>query len=250
MKEENKNVVIMNFSDAYKMEVFAHNPDFNIIDCSDIHGTDCFCSYMAEKIICSRIKTLHPQGIHFIDSGDYHYVSKFWTDKIKQPFTLVLIDHHTDMQPSGIQGLLTCGNWVNAVIAQNTFLRQVIIIGAPGGHSEMLPQPLMQKTKIVSPDDFRRVLRGEIGLDIATPVYVSIDKDVLGAKSAATNWDQGQMSLSELCRFLTIMYSSSDIIGTDVCGEFSTLQSISAERAAACLDSHANETILYTISAC
>ena len=30
------------------------------------------------------------------------------------------------------------------------------------------------------------------------PVYISIDKDVLNPASAATNWDQGSLSLWEL----------------------------------------------------
>ena len=57
-------------------------------------------------------------GIHFIDSGDYHYISKIMTDFIKEPFTLVLIDHHTDMQDASLGGdILSCGNWAKKGIA-------------------------------------------------------------------------------------------------------------------------------------
>ena len=37
-------------------------------------------------------------GIHFLDSGNYHYVTGIMTEQIKQGFSLILFDHHTDMQ--------------------------------------------------------------------------------------------------------------------------------------------------------
>ena len=39
------------------------------------------------------------EGIHFLDSGNYHYVSKIWMEKIEEEFELLVLDHHTDMQP-------------------------------------------------------------------------------------------------------------------------------------------------------
>ena len=39
-----------------------------------------------EKSIEDKIKDLSPEGIHFIDSGNFHYVSEFWIEKIKQSF--------------------------------------------------------------------------------------------------------------------------------------------------------------------
>lgn len=34
-------------------------------------------------------------GIHFLDSGNYHYVTKLWLDQVKEPFDLLVLDHHT-----------------------------------------------------------------------------------------------------------------------------------------------------------
>ena len=34
------------------------------------------------------------EGIHFIDSGNYHYLTKLWTDKLRVPFSLIVFDHH------------------------------------------------------------------------------------------------------------------------------------------------------------
>ncbi len=54
------------------------------------------------RILKERIATFQPEEIHFIDSGNHHYMSKLWTDKITSPFSLVVFDHHPDMQPSFI----------------------------------------------------------------------------------------------------------------------------------------------------
>lgn len=57
-------------------------------------------------------------------------MSKFWTDRIREDFVLILFDHHTDMQPSRFGELLSCGSWVKDVMDENPFVRKVVIIGA------------------------------------------------------------------------------------------------------------------------
>ena len=41
------------------------------------------------------------KGITFIGSGNYHYVSHLLLEEINKPFTLILFDHHTDMNLQG-----------------------------------------------------------------------------------------------------------------------------------------------------
>ena len=53
------------------------------------------------------------EGVHFIDSGNYHYLTKFWTDKLETPFSLIVFDHHPDMQPPLFDNILSCGSWVH-----------------------------------------------------------------------------------------------------------------------------------------
>ena len=50
------------------------------------------------------------------------------------------------------------------------------------------------------------------------PLYISIDKDVLRAEDADTNWDQGGMRLDRLTECLRIISRSRRIIGCDICG--------------------------------
>ncbi len=92
----------MNFTHVYEQESFTKNKKFVWIDCTDITGTDCYCDKDAMRILKERIATFPPEGIHFIDSGNHHYMSKLWTDKITSPFSLVVFDHHPDMLPSFI----------------------------------------------------------------------------------------------------------------------------------------------------
>ena len=39
--------------------------------------------------------------IHFIDNGNYHYMSAITLEMVKEPFSLVVFDHHPDMQLLG-----------------------------------------------------------------------------------------------------------------------------------------------------
>lgn len=247
-KIEKAPVVVMNFSGAYQLEPFAHSHDFLHIDCTDLHGTDCVLTHESARIINQRIRLLGPRGIHFIDSGDYHYMTKLWTDKIKEPFTLVLVDHHTDMQLPQVRYALTCGDWVDAVIRENRHLKKVIIIGPHREAYKDVPLPYLNKVSTVSPADFRLLLKGKVPLQETGPIYLSIDKDVLDPSSAVTNWDQGHMTLAELHRLVTLLMDTKQMIGIDVCGEFATMHSLFEAEKAATIDSLANETILDAVN--
>ena len=86
------------------------------IELSDIRGTDMYCTGEAANEIRERLKDYGPQGIHFLDSGNYHYVTLFFTEKIRIPFSLVLFDHHTDMQEPLFPQLLSCGSWAGEIL--------------------------------------------------------------------------------------------------------------------------------------
>jgi hypothetical protein len=52
-------------------------------------------------------------------------------------------------------------------------------------------------------------------------VYITIDKDVLRADDAVTNWDQGQLSLDGLERLVRVVAGKARLIGADVVGDWS-----------------------------
>ena len=97
--KDSRILVIMNFSGVYEAEGFYKNHGYVWVDCKDIKGTNCYCDEEGENAIREAIRELGPEGIHFLDSGNYHYVSKIWLEKIAEEFELLVLDHHTDMQP-------------------------------------------------------------------------------------------------------------------------------------------------------
>ena len=123
---KNRNMVF-DFTQCYPKR---KEPGLEWHDCSAIGGSRLYCSRDAGKKIKALIAPAGVSGIHFIDSGDYHYISKIMTDFIKEPFTLVLIDHHTDMQDASLGGdILSCGNWAKKVLQENSYLQKLVLIG-------------------------------------------------------------------------------------------------------------------------
>lgn len=123
------NNYILDFTHVYCDEDMKNNSQFHWIDCSDINGCDLYCSDEAAAEIQKRIMPYGTKGIHFIDSGNFHYITKITTDQIKQPFSLVVFDHHTDMQQPLVNEMMSCGDWAGLVLDQNPNLKQLILIG-------------------------------------------------------------------------------------------------------------------------
>ena len=70
-------------------------------------------------------------------------MTKLWTDRIEEPFVLVVFDHHPDMQPSLFEHILSCGSWVKDILDSNVNCKKVIIVGA----SEQLVQSVSPEYK-------------------------------------------------------------------------------------------------------
>ena len=265
VKNEN---LILDFTHVYCDEYIKDIDRFRYIDCSDIEETDMYCSKEANKRIWEKIKPYGIQGIHYIDSGNYHYISKIITDHIDEPFGLVMYDHHTDMQIPMVPGMMSCGDWAGQALSQNKNLRQLVIVGPPEKDINQTLESYkcehnVQETKCDGPYDISRdissgrllifsaedlhggLLENKLKL-IRTdlPLYISIDKDVLGTEDCETNWSQGNMSIGGLERLLGVFLGGqgeernsdaccnderyagdirhSRILGVDICGEIQT----------------------------
>ena len=182
------------------------------VDMTDISGTNCYCDDEAAGAIRERLFPTERPGIHFIDSGNYHYLSYFFMERMAEDFCLVLVDNHTDMQPPGFGRILSCGGWVRYAMEELFHLKRVYLIGVGQEH----------KVEAGDPDD--RVVYvehkdlSELKDSIDLPIYISIDKDALSHEYAATDWDQGQMELGELTEVLKVI-EGNRILGVDICGE-------------------------------
>ena len=247
VKNEN---LILDFTHVYCDEYIKDIDRFRYMDCSDIEETDMYCSKEAYKRIWEKIKPYGIQGIHYIDSGNYHYISKIITDHIDEPFGLVMYDHHTDMQIPMVPGMMSCGDWAGQALSQNKNLRQLVMVGPP---EKDIDQTLESyngsqsgRLLIFSAEDLHGgLLENKLKL-IRTdlPLYISIDKDVLGTEDCETNWSQGDMSIDGLERLLGVFLGGqgeernydacrnderyagdirhSRILGIDICGEIQT----------------------------
>ena len=224
--------------------------DYEKIDCSDLTGIHGYCDKQAGKIIRKRIAGFPLNGIHFFGSNNYHYISKFWIDRIRIPFSLVLLDHHSDMQPGMIKGLLSCGNWVKFLLDKNSYLQKVFLIGTSNASVSTIKENYPGRWSLFSEKDVANKYKWKMffNKNISGPLYVSIDKDVLSSKYAVTGWDQGKMNLSEMKECLTDIYRDGNVIGTDVCGDVMKHENVSELMRVRKVDHFTNRFLIKVIS--
>ncbi|ADL07144.1 arginase family protein [Thermosediminibacter oceani] len=180
-----------------------------------------FCS---EKKHFMKVKQkLAPSkpGITFLGPGDFHHLSAHFIDGIKPKPVLVLFDHHSDMLGSP-DGFVTCGSWVAHVLREGK-VKKCLVAGI-SSKDEALFKVSSDCRAVFLPEDLPhdKVVSAIVEELVKSggPVYISIDKDVLSQKDAATNWDQGCMSLDELLDFIEVIGETAPVAGADVCGEW------------------------------
>ena len=231
-------VVIMNFTHIYEDETFYSFIPY-ILNFTTLSGTNGFCDDAAADEIRRRIADFPARGLHFLDNGNYHYLTRFWCEKITEDFALVVYDHHVDLRKPVFPGLMSCGSWIRDVLLRNSHCRAVLIIGPERAQADIIErelqsligddQPLRSSTSAsvscFTEDD---ILDGRAARELPhildelrLPVYISIDKDVLSRKVLRTNWDQGIMTEAELHRELGRFTADPEIhiLGADICGE-------------------------------
>ena len=216
--------VILDFSHVYPENIETQVEDLTRVDLSDISGTNMYCTKEAEDEIRNRLKDFGPEGIHFLDNGNYHYVTKIFLDKIKEPFSLVLFDYHNDMQIPIIHDLISCGSWAREVLKENHYLQQLILIGPDQKSIDEIDSDIQEKLICISIQELEQHKAKKMAEKIQRefPVYFSIDKDVLNRYAARTNWNQGRMSLDMLEMLLYQICAHQKVIGADIGGECST----------------------------
>lgn len=209
-------------SGVYREPEYGFPADAQWVDFTGLEGTSCYCDDAAAKAIRERCPVVagHDRvaGLNFIDSGDYHYMTALLTERMAEPFSLVLIDNHPDMQqPAFGAGILSCGGWVRWMLEHQPLLRQVLIVGI--NPSLCCETEGFEGCVTVVPqgsEDYADAAKKWLG-SVQEPVYLSIDKDVLAPEFAATNWDQGTMTLESLLELCSIFKNR--IAGVDICGE-------------------------------
>jgi len=215
---------------------------------------------LGREIVKNTPATGKDPQLCFMGSGDFHHITAMLLDGALErqsgPATLIHFDNHPDWVT--FDGGLHCGSWVNSALA-NANIQKVITIGVcssdlrsperKGANLHWLGEGKLELYPYEHPPS--RVLAdygngasyrqekgalhwksiSEIGEEnfidrmlsrIRTEaVYVTIDKDVLAADDAVTNWDQGRMRLPYLLALISEIGSRHRIIGADVIGDYS-----------------------------
>ncbi|MCF0128182.1 MAG: hypothetical protein HUJ70_06400 [Pseudobutyrivibrio sp.] len=188
-------------SNAYENQPFVEELDScRILDFRQLESTKCYCDEESSSILQNKLKTIGFNGIHFIDSGNYHYLTLFFLEQIKEDFNLLLVDHHPDDQPPGFGDILSCGGWVLKAKETLTCLNKVFSFGIKDSPQKSIA-------------DFMKEIPNGL------PLYISIDKDALSKEFAITDWDQGNLTLPQLLDLLEAACESRRILGVDVCGD-------------------------------
>lgn len=216
-------IVIFDFSGIYQEEQFWKEEKIVWADVQEISGTNCYCDQDAVKKLKEKLEALPSEGIYFIDSGNYHYMSRIRAAKITEPFRLLVFDHHTDMQLPAFGGLLSCGGWIASALEEVENLREVYLIGPPQADYDQVEERFRCRVKYVPEEELPiKKWWEEVPTDL--PLFVSIDKDVLCKQDASTTWSQGKMTLTQLLEGLEKLLErfqaeNGQISQVDICGE-------------------------------
>lgn len=278
------NISVFDFSHQY--DYLREQADY-YSDCSLISGTNAYCSDEAAEQLREevnkalvieknnpkapldadgsreKLETM-PAGIHFIDSGNYHYMSLFFLERIPTDFTLLLIDNHTDMNENAFGDILSCGNWVRKALETLPHLKKVVMLGVKPQYFQEMKESLTsegelaenpesenelffinnsegcsaQERTIILPniknDVTKKIIYVNNVNDISTyissdiAVYVSLDKDALSEEYAVADWDQGKLSLDDI-KHIFAELNQHHILGIDICGDTKAGASLNQE---------------------
>lgn len=241
-KERDSGILLMNLSGTYEEQDFWREERSTWVRLEDLSGTNCYCDEPAVWAIREKIREFALSGIHFIDSGNYHYMTRIWMDKAKSPFSLLVFDNHTDMQPPAFGGLLSCGGWIADALESVELLDHVFLVGPDQPAFDQVQQTYKERVTFLSREDLQAARQTDSSSGVAasflemlseyekkagklSPVYLSVDKDVLNEQEVKTTWSQGDMSLTELKSCLEELQSflkarKLPLQAADVCGEW------------------------------
>ena len=215
-------ILVADFSGVYEAEGFlpylqGKSLPVRHVELGEIEGTVCYCDAAAEAEIRRRLAPGADAGIRWIDSGDYHYVTKILAGFQQEPFVLVLVDNHPDDQEPAFGGVLSCGSWVKALRESQPMLKAVWTLG---------PDHRMRGAEVDREldediDDLLEALDGQ-------RVYLSIDKDVLRREESRTDWSQGCYALETLAGWLRRLLTM-NVVAIDLCGELAPAKGATPE---------------------
>lgn len=195
-------------------------------------------------------------SVTFYGSGDFHHLTAGLLAQTGRPLTVVHFDNHPDWVR--FPATVNCGAWVNRALELD-HVKRVVTIG-PCSSDLVRPEWQFPNLEAVSDGRielypwrhapsrvWRRYRDGrghkqragalhwrnladenwsdfldELIRNLPTRrIWLTIDKDVLGPADAATNWDQGELPLENLLLAIERLAEQCEIVGIDICGDYS-----------------------------
>lgn len=187
----------------------------------------------------------------FSGSGDFHHISPMLLERAIETtdvpaVTVLHFDNHPDWVQFGPG--VHCGSWVGWA-ARIPQVARVLTVGVCSPDIRR-PSPRRADLELVTEDRlelyayrepdgadavslcgrswptieamgeaaFAEFLAGRVATEA---IYITVDKDVLAAGDAATNWDQGRTSLDFLKRLIAPLLERHRLVGADVVGDWS-----------------------------
>jgi arginase family enzyme len=176
-------------------------------------------------------------------SGDFHHLTALRPRHVPEPIVLVSFDNHPDWAVGPAKW--ACGGWVNRAL-ELPHVRRVSVWGCGNfecwwphqifgnrraereGILEVHPwaddRPMKDRKRrgAILRENWREHFERFVTSLDGTAAYVTIDLDCLCAEQAVTNWESGRFSLNDLDWALKKLCESSQIVGGDICGAYST----------------------------
>ena len=195
-------------------------PELTRVPLEDLPGTNLYCSDEAAEAIMEKMAAHPSAGIHLIDHGNYHYLTGLFLKTFKEPVTLVVFDHHTDLKEDGMFGLLSCGNWIRMVLEDVPEVEHVILIGPPAHAMDEIDEEYLSCISMVSEEDILEDVWKQRLNDASEGrrIWLSVDLDILSEEDFLANWDQGEVSIGSLCEMISFLLERTELAGADLCG--------------------------------
>lgn len=193
----------------------------------------------------------------FFGSGDFHHLTFSLLKQFREPMSVVVFDQHPDWDVTS--PLPCCGTWVNDAL-RLPHIERIIVLGAGdedlggaqlwrgnraalrSGRLEIYPATLETSLwpgmedfetacgkrrrgrflwKTLKNNGWNAVLDGVLARLPTKRLYISVDKDCLQSQFARSNWDTGELELSDVCAAIERLRRDCELVGADVTGEWS-----------------------------
>jgi len=252
MSLQNPDLTILDFDGAYRVQsdLCARFPH-HWVDFHDLRQTNLYCSLESFHAISKALPPADGAPVTLLGCGNYHYVALALLSRLQKPFTLILVDHHTDSAEGALPSMISCGSWIHHAFLEQPQLACVIMTGP----SEAALRHLKPSTRerILAVPDLAQADPAWLLAQIPTDdIYLSIDKDAFAPTLARTNWDQGNLRLDCLLPHLRSWLRTKTVRGIDLCGEWpaTPLDLLQPDILSSIgLNEHTNEVLLETFLA-